>query len=97
MTTKEKVIAIIQNKEFIEYCADLRDRWLDEREYEDITEYGKVIVSSINKVYPDYHAEYKASTMKPFGFKFAIDGLIWHLFVSPISSHKYRVAAKLLK
>ena len=57
--TPERVQKVMAN---IQLIVNLYWRWLDEREYEDINEYGKVIASKLG--FP------VQMTKRPFGFKF---------------------------
>ena len=57
------------NDELHEKAAYLACRWLDEKDYEDIREYQKVL----EKLVPDYVTITKM-TRRPFGFRFMIDG-----------------------
>lgn len=45
----------------------LHDRWQDEREYEDLAEYGKVIAKQLPK-----WMKLETMTKRPFGFVFSI-------------------------
>lgn len=57
--TPECVKKVLANAQLI---GNLYGRWLDEREYEDINEYGKVISDKLG--FP------VKMTKRPFGFKF---------------------------
>ena len=81
MTTIEKLTAIVNDEQVWECFFNLYDRWLDEHEYEDINEYGKVIFNVINKNYPEYGVSFVASTKRPFGIKVKIDDQKIHIHV----------------
>ena len=74
MNTIEKLKAIVNNEKVGNCFFNLYDRWRDESEYEDINQYGDVIIKTINKQYPQYGATLVASTNRPFGVKIDLDG-----------------------
>lgn len=48
----------------------LANRWQDEKEYEDLAEYGEVLKKKLPEGF-----ELVRMTSRPFGFKFKVDGL----------------------
>ena len=74
MTTIEKLTAIVNNEKVGNCFFNLYDRWRDESEYEDINQYGDVIIKTINKQFPQYGATLVSSTKRPFGVKIDLDG-----------------------
>ena len=76
----EKVKEIINNTEIVNVMYNLYDRWRDESEYEDINEYGKVIVSSIHAHLPHLDVKLIGSTKRPFGVKLQVGDKKVHVF-----------------
>ena len=81
MTTKEKLIAIINNENVVNTFGYLYERWQDEKEYEDINDYGITIVNTINKEMPFLKAACIRTTKRPFGVKIYVDGILFHFYV----------------
>ena len=81
MTTKEKLMTIINNDNIVNTFGYLYERWQDEKEYEDINHYGITIVSTINKEMPSLKAACIRATKKPFGVKIYVDGILFHFYV----------------
>ena len=71
------------------------NRWRDEEEFEDINEYGKAILNTIHKHFPDYNVKLIEATKKPFGVKLDVDGIKAHLFAK-IKGGYLCVCAKLI-
>lgn len=84
MNNAEFINKVIYNKEVSNIFANLWDRWQDEKEYEDINEYGKVLHGAINKV--DECMLFKA-TKKPFGVKVYRAGQLIHFFMKRKGSY----------
>lgn len=84
MNNAEFINKVIYNKEVSNTFANLWDRWQDEKEYEDINEYGKVLHGAINKV--DECMLFKA-TKKPFGVKVYRAGQLIHFFMKRKGSY----------
>ena len=80
MTTQEKINAVINNENILCIFANLYCRWQDEKEYENINDYGIAIVSAINKEMPALKATCIQATKKPFGVKFYVDGMLFHFY-----------------
>lgn len=79
MTTIEKLTAIGNNEKVGNCFFNLYDRWRDESEYEDINQYGDVIIKIINDQFPQFGASLIASTKRPFGVKINLDGQKFHI------------------
>ena len=79
MTTIEKLNAIVNNEKVGNCFFNLYDRWLDESEYEDINQYGDVIIKTINDQFPQFGASLVSSTKRPFGVKIDLDGQKFHI------------------
>lgn len=79
MKTIEKLSAIINNEKVDNCFFNLYDRWRDESEYEDINEYGNVIIKTINDQFPQFGASLVSSTKRPFGVKINLDGQKFHI------------------
>lgn len=79
MTTIEKLTAIVNNEKVCNCFFNLYDRWHDESEYEDIKQYGDVIIKTINDQFPQFGASLVASTKRPFGVKINLDGQKFHI------------------
>ena len=68
---KAKITAAM--KVISQLMENLYTRWLDEREYEDINDYKKVIVESLAKnVLKETRINLRKMTKRPFGFHFDI-------------------------
>lgn len=81
MTATDKLIKVINNENVGKSFYNLYDRWRDESEYEDIKEYGKALIGSINRNCPEYNVQLVSSTKRPFGIKVKIDDVVFHIFV----------------
>ena len=81
MTATDKLIKVINNENVGKSFYNLYDRWRDESEYEDIKEYGKALIGSINRNCPECNVQLVSSTKKPFGIKVKIDDVVFHIFV----------------
>lgn len=79
MTTIEKLTSIVNNEKVGNCFFNLYDRWRDESEYEDINQYGDVIIKTINNQFPQFGASLVASTKRPFGVKINLDGQKFHI------------------
>ena len=77
----EKIKSIINCDAVGQAFYNLFDRWQDESEYEDINDYGKAIVSTINKNFPNYGATLVKATKEPFGVILQIGAAKFHVFV----------------
>ena len=62
MTTVEKLNAIVNNEKVGNCFFNLYDRWRDESEYEDINQYGDVIIKTINDQFPQFGTSLVSST-----------------------------------
>ena len=78
MNNAEFVNKVIYNENVSNTFANLWDRWQDEKDYEDINEYGKVLHSAISKV--DECMLFKA-TQRPFGVKVYRGGQLIHFYM----------------
>jgi len=79
--TLDKVKNIINNEKVQNTFYNLFDRWEDESRYEDLNEYGKCIMNTIHKNVPDSGATLISTTCDPFGIKFNVDSIGFHLYV----------------
>ena len=79
MTTIEKIKTIMNNEKVGNCFFNLYDRWRDESEHEDISQYGDVIIKTINNQFPQFGASLVASTKRPFGVKINLDGQKFHI------------------
>ena len=79
MTTIEKLNAIVNNEKVGNCFFNLYDRWCDESEYEDINQYGDVIIKTINNQFPQFCVSLVSSTKRPFGVKIDLDGQKFHI------------------
>jgi hypothetical protein len=73
MSALDKVKSIVSNEKVQNTFYDLYDRWRDECKYEDIEEYGKAIMKSINKNVPNSGAVLVKATKSPFGIKLKVN------------------------
>ena len=79
MTTIEKLNAIVNNEKVGNCFFNLYDRWCHESEYEDINQYGDVIIKTINNQFPQFGVSLVSSTKRPFGVKIDLDGQKFHI------------------
>ena len=91
----ERIKQIINNKNVGNAFYNLYDRWRDEEGFEDINEYGKTILNTIHKHFPDYNVKLIEATKKPFGVKLDVEGIKVHLFAKLKGSYLC-VCAKLV-
>jgi len=68
----DKIFVALKNTMF-----NLYGRWMDEREYENITEYQVVI----DKKLVDFGVKIERMTKRPFGFTFILDGVTYQIKV----------------
>ena len=75
MKTYDKVVGFIKNFENVEKIENLHQRWQDEREYEDWTDYENVMKDMWNG------EEFIKGTKRPLGFKVkdSKKGCIYHI------------------
>ena len=92
----EKIKNIINNEKVGNVFCNLFGRWLDEKGYEDINEYGKAICNCINRQYPDYNVELVKSTSEPFGVVINIDNKKVHCYAVEKGSY-IQLNAKIVK
>lgn len=92
MTTIEKLTSIVNDDKVIECFFNLYDRWLDEHEYEDINEYGKVIFGVIDRNHPKYGISLIATTKRPFGIKVKMDDKNIHIHIKNKGEYSVIVA-----
>lgn len=73
---------IVNNEKFSNTMFHLYERWLDEKEYEYIKDYGKFLHKSLADQFPNDDYKLIATTKRPFGIKVeGNDGKRFHLFV----------------
>jgi len=82
MITQEKIDAIVNNEKIAMTFINLWVRWQDEKEYEDINEYGKVMFDTLTKQLPNIGAEYLSVNKRPFGIRVKLDGRAWNISVT---------------
>lgn len=81
MNAIEKLKEIVNNEKVGDCFFNLYDRWRDESQYEDINQYGDVIIKTIQSQYPQYGVSLAASTKQPFGVKIDLDGQKFHIHI----------------
>lgn len=81
MTKQEKIKAILGNRNLFNTFANLWERWQDEKEYEDINEYGKVLFKKLTELHPNFGVTYVGANKRPFGIRVTIDGTTLNIFV----------------
>lgn len=86
----DTLLSIINNRSKIQFFANLYCRWEDEKEYENIEDYGKAMLSAL----PTNTKLIKA-TKKPFGVVFSLEGVKVHLIVKKYPNG-YSLAYKIL-
>lgn len=79
MTTRDKVIRLINSQQVLGTFVNLYSRWHYERGFEPFDEYIKVMVESIEKVCGPISMP--KGTKAPFGLRFGIDGDKFHVFL----------------
>ena len=82
---KEVVSKLFDNLKLQTTLVNLYSRWLDEKEYEDIKEYGKVIEPFVTKI----GGKLLLMSKRPFGFKMEIAG-VTYLFSMTTRSYTYK-------
>ena len=87
MNSIDKLKAILNNESVGKCFYNLYDRWRDESEYEDINEYGNVILKTITNNFPQYNITLVSSTKRPFGIKIDLDGDKFHIYVKMKSGY----------
>lgn len=92
----EKIKNIINCDAVGQAFYNLFDRWQDECEYEDINDYGKAILKTINKSFPEYEAKLIKSTDEPFGVIIQVGNIKAHLYVK-LNNCYLHLYAKLIK
>jgi hypothetical protein len=63
----KRIDAMFKSKTLRDLLFDLKFRWSNEREFEDINDYGKVIASQLPEGF-----KLEKMTKSPFGFQFSI-------------------------
>lgn len=89
----ETIVRLLNNETIANAFFNLKMRWADEKDYEDIKDYGTVIVNAICSCGFDIDKRTAKMTKSPFGLKATIDGTKWHIFVKS-SGRMWSVAAK---
>lgn len=84
MDNAEFINKVINNEEVSNTFANLWERWQDEKDYEDINEYGKVLHGAINEI--GECMLFKA-TKKPFGVKVYRAGQLIHFYMKRKGSY----------
>lgn len=86
---------IVNNEAIMNTFFNLKERWLDEYEYEDINDYKKVLVDTIKKQGFDINEENAVPTKKPFGIKAKFcNEYTLHIFVN-VRGVYWSLAAKI--
>ncbi len=78
MNNSQFINKVIYNANVTNTFANLWDRWQDEKDYEDINEYAKVLHGAINEI--GECMLFKA-TKKPFGVKVYRAGQLIHFYM----------------
>ena len=78
---KELINKIINDDAVIDTFCNLYMRWQDEKYYENINDYGNVMLTAIKNLAKEVNVNLIATTQKPFGIKTTINGKILHFFV----------------
>lgn len=78
---KELITKIINDDAVIDTFCNLYMRWQDEKYYEDINDYGNVMLTAIKNVAKEVNVNLIATTQKPFGIKTTINGKTLYIFV----------------
>ncbi len=73
-----KTEAVFNDEKVVEKICYLFSRWQDEREYEDIAEYGK----ALEPLFAAHGAKILRATKKPFGVVAEVDGAQYHYTVN---------------
>jgi len=71
-------MGVFKDKKVQDCAVYLYGRWLDEREYEDIKEYGQVVAPHMMKL----GVKFKKMNKRPFGFTFEVDGRDYQITVN---------------
>ena len=84
--TPAEIVKKIDNmyEEMENITVNLFMRWQDEKEYEDIKDYGEAIK---NKLHPDFI--FVSMNKSPFGFKFKVKGFVEALYRIKLSGRSY--------
>ena len=77
----EQISNIVNNESVANTFMRLYDRWQDEKEYEDIKEYGKVLADTIAKQFPTYNVSLIKATKRPFGVQIKVCEANIHVWV----------------
>ena len=89
LTTDKIKTRIITSKKIYEdgqeLISYLAARWMDEKEYENIKDYGKLISKFLKK----YNAKLISMIRSPFGFEFEVDGAKYLIKITN-KSYSYR-------
>ena len=84
------IAEIVDNDNIANVMFNLWERWQDEKMYEDINDYGKVIAEKIQKEFPTWEVKYPSGTKKPFGVKVMVNKVYLHIFVK-VKNSQYLV------
>lgn len=77
MTTSDFINLVINNDNIAKVFANGYSRWMDEKEYEDINDYGRVLADTIAK-YTGKISRFVSATKRPFGVKVLSGGFKFH-------------------
>lgn len=64
----------------VNILSQLRERWQDEKEYEDFADYGARLKRSVEEYGQGF--EFVAATKSPFGMKVKVEGFVIHVTVN---------------
>lgn len=79
---KQIITQIINNDKIANTFFKLFYRWQDEKEYEDINDYGETIVNAINEnIEGKYKVTLIKATQRPFGVKVKINNRRFHFTI----------------
>lgn len=89
MTNDERIAkAASIYKSMENVMTNLYGRWLDEKEYEDFSNYADVMKKEISGL----GGEFVAASKRPFGFKYALAGATYQMTISARSYNYKRIA-----
>jgi hypothetical protein len=83
---KNVVKGLFENKKFENVFVNLYTRWMDEKEYEDIKDYEKVLTPYVEGI----GGEVIKMTKRPFGIQFKLEGVKYHFFLT-LKQYGYKV------
>lgn len=70
----EQLSNVVNNDKISNTLFNLYFRWQDEKEYEDIRDYAKVLFGVIQKEFPNAKLIFYKAFKRPFGIEFVMNG-----------------------